>query len=372
MVDIERMINEFNKLIKFDSLSFKELEISIYLANKLKELGLEVKMDDAGHILNDNPLATGNIYGYLKGNIDGEGIILSSHMDTVSPGINKKAIIENGIVKSKGDSVLGSDDITGIVAIIEVLEVIKEYNLQHPDIEVVFFVAEEAFCKGSSVFDYSLLKSKYVYVLDLAGEVKTIALSAPSILSLKISIHGVSSHAGFEPEKGISAIAIFSSFITKLKLGRIDYETTFNIGTINGGVGKNIIPDLVVAEGEVRGMNDSKIESLLNDIENTLKEEVSKYNASYEFTYEKDIQAYKIKEDSYLVNKYKNALKSLNLGEPIIVNTFGGSDNNNFNLHGIEGIVISNAMNQIHTKNEYFSIDEFKRSANILLKLVTN
>lgn len=371
MINKERMIKEFKTLIKFDSISFMELDISLYLVNKLKELGLEVEMDNVGHILNDNPKATGNIYGYLKGNAKGEGIILSSHMDTVAPGINKEAIIENGIVKSKGNSVLGADDITGIVQILEVLTIIKENNLPHPDIEVVFFVAEEAFCKGSSLFDFSKLKSKYAYVLDLSGKVGTIAISAPTVISLKITINGKAAHAGFEPEKGVSSILVFSNFVSKLKLGRIDYETTFNIGTVNGGLGKNIVPDLVVSLGEIRGMDDKKIGNLLEDIENTLDIEAKKLKATYLFEYEKNISSYRINKDSYLVNRYREALKELNYGEPLLIDTFGGSDNNNFNLHGIEGIVLSNAMNNVHTTNEYFEIDEFVKAANILLKLVT-
>lgn len=371
MVNRKRMIEEFNKLITFDSLSFKELDISLYLLNELKTLGLEVEIDNVGHILNDNPKATGNIYGYLKGNTDGESIILSSHMDTVSPGINKKAIIENGIVKSNGESVLGADDITGIVAILETLRVIKEFDLKHPDIEVVFFVAEEAFCKGSSLFDYSKLKSKYAYVLDLSGKVGTIALSAPTVVSLNITINGKAAHAGFEPEKGVSAILVFSNFLSSIKVGRIDFETTFNIGTINGGTGKNIIPDLVVSEGEIRGMNDHKIDLLLKQIEEALEKETKKLNASYDFLYEKNINSYRINKDSYLVKKYEEALNELELGEPIIVDTFGGSDNNNFNLHGIEGVVISNAMNDIHTTHEYFYIDEFIKSAEILVKIIS-
>ena len=370
MVNKDRLLKEFHNLIKFDSLSFEELDISLYLLNKLKSLGLTVEIDNAGHILKENSKATGNIYGYLKGNTPGEGIILSSHMDTVSPGINKRAIIENGVVKSFGESVLGADDVTGIVSILEILEIIKENNTSHPDIEVLFFIAEEPFCKGSSIFDYSKLKSKYAYVLDLSGKVGTIAISAPTIVSLKIEILGIASHAGFEPENGVSAILAFSNFLTKLKLGRIDFETTLNIGTINGGYAKNIVPNLVVAEGEIRGMNDSKIDLLLNNIETILEEETNKLNANYKFTFDKDVKSYRINSNSFLVNKYRDALSKLNYGEPIIIDTFGGSDNNNFNLHGIEGVVISNAMNDVHTTHEYFEIDELIKSTNILLELI--
>ena len=371
MVNKERMINEFKNLIKFDSESFKELDISLYLFNKLKSLGLKVKIDDAGHKLYDNPKATGNIYGYLEGDKDLEPIILSSHMDTVSPGINKEAIIENDIAKSKGESVLGADDITGIVTILEVLTIIKEKKLRHPDIEVVFFIAEEAYCKGSSLFDYSILKSRHAYVFDLAGDVGTIAISAPSIVSIKITIEGKAAHAGFEPEKGISAILAYARFISKLKMGRIDSNTTLNIGTVEGGSGKNIIPNLVISEGEIRGMNDSKIKDIIDELADLLEKEVLPLGAKYKFEYNQNISSYKIDENNYVVRQYKKALNGLGYGNPKLIDTFGGSDNNNFNKNGIEGIVISNAMNKIHTKEEYFLISELLKSVNITLKLMT-
>ena len=371
MVQKKRLLEEFNRLISYDSESYKELDISLYLFNKLKELGLEVEIDDVGHKINDNPKATGNIYGYLKGNIKGEGIILSGHMDTVSPGINKKAIINGDLVTPAGDTVLGADDITGVVSILEALTIIKENNLPHPDIEVVFFVAEEPYCKGSGLFDFSKLKGKYAYVFDLAGKVGSAAISAPSIVSIKITINGVSAHAGFEPEKGISAIVILSNIISRLKLGRIDEKTTVNIGTMHGGLGKNIVPNKVTCEGEIRGMSDKKINDIISEIDTIIKEEVNKYGVSYELDVEENIKAYEIGHDSFTVKRFSSVLRDLGYGEPILVNTFGGSDNNSFNKHGIEGIVVANAMNDVHTTHEFFSIDEFVKSAKIALGLIT-
>ena len=371
MINEKRLLNEFIKLSKFDSESFQELEISKYIYNKLLSLVLEVRIDNAGHILNDNPLATGNIFGFLTGNKEGETIILSSHMDTVSPGKNKNPIIDGDIVRSDGNSVLGSDDLTGIAQILEILETITERNLRHPDIEVIFFIAEEPYCRGSSQFDFSNVKGKIAYVLDLDGKVGNVAISAPSIIQFKINIIGKASHAGFEPEKGISAIKIISNVISKLNLGRIDEETTLNIGLINGGTGINIIPKDVSIEGEIRSMNQTKVDKLLVEIENIVKEETNKYKAKYEFRYEEKIKAYHINKDEYVIKRYNEALNSLGYDNAKLINTFGGSDNNSFNKNGIKGIVIANAMNDVHTTHEYFSIKELNKSAKILLKLVT-
>ncbi len=371
MINKERIINEFNKLISFDSLSFHEKNIYEYLINKLKSLGLKIIVDDAGKKLSNNNDSGNNIYAILEGNKKGEPILFSSHMDTVSPGINKKAIIDGDIIKSSGDTILGADDVTGIVSILEALNIIKENNLSHPDIEVVFFVAEEPYCKGSSVFDFNIIKSKIAYVLDLQGSVGTAAISAPSIFSFEIDVLGKSAHAGFEIEKGISSILISSEAISKIKFGRLDENTTLNIGTINGGDGKNIVPEKTIIKGELRSNNRIYALDILNNIKDVFDEVSKKYNGISKFSYNEDIMAYKIDINSYVVKRYQNALNSLGYGKAILVDTFGGSDNNNFNKNGILGIVITNAMNNIHTKNEYFKISELIKSINITLKLMT-
>lgn len=371
MVNENRMIKEFIKLNSFDSESFYELDISLYLVEKLKDLGFYVEMDNVGEKLLNNPKASGNIYAYLKGNKKGEPILFSAHVDTVSPGIGKKVLINGNRVTSDGSTVLGADDLTGIVSILEALTIIKENNLLHPDIEVVFFIAEEPYCKGSSLFDFSKLKSKIAYVFDLSGPVGNAAISAPSIISFEASILGKSAHAGFEPEKGISAILVASKAISKLKLGRIDENTTVNIGTISGGTGRNIVPNEVSISGEIRSMSSKKALEIVYETKRIIEQEAKEIGARVSFKFEENIKAYKIEENDYVVKRFKDAISLLGYEKPNFINTFGGSDNNNLNKHGIKGIVVANAMNNVHTTNEYFEIDELVKSASIALKLLT-
>ncbi|MDO4460308.1 MAG: M20/M25/M40 family metallo-hydrolase [Clostridia bacterium] len=371
MINRERLWNEFRVLNAFDSESFHERDITEYLVNKLKSLGLSVEIDDAGEKLRPNEKSAGNIYAFLKGNAEGEALLFSAHTDTVSPGNNKKAILhEDGKVTSDGTTVLGADDITGIVAILEMLTVIGEENIPHPDIEVVFFAAEEPYCRGSSVFDFSKIHAKYGYVLDLDGPVGKIANSAPTILQFSAEITGRSAHAGFEPEKGISAILVASEAVSALKLGRIDEFTTANVGLIHGGSGKNIVPETVVVEGEVRSSVNEKAVGTVKEIKQAFNLAAEKYGAYIKFTVEEMVSAYSVDENSPVIGKYKKALEKLGYGEPEIVSTFGGSDNNYLNKYGIEGIVIANAMNKVHTTQEYFYMDELEKSAKILTELV--
>lgn len=373
MVDEKRLLSEFITLAGFDSESFHEKDIAEYLLAKLTGLGLEASMDRAGAVHTGDEEAAGNIYGILKGNIQGEPILFSAHMDTVSPGIGKKVIVnEDGRVTSDGTTVLGSDDITAITAILEMLTVIKEKELPHPDIEVVFFIAEELYCKGSKVFDYNRIKSKYAYTLDIDGRVGRVANRAPSIIQYEVTVEGKSAHAGFEPEKGVSAIVAASNIISKLRLGRINSNTTANVGTINGGTGVNIVPELVTIKGEVRSLDKDEASAVVESLRRQFEEGAIENGVRVTFVSEEMVRAYKVAEDSFVIKKYAKALEKLGYGEPDIISSFGGSDNNNFCLHGIEGVVLSNAMNNVHTVSEYFYLDELVKSAEIVLELATS
>ena len=254
MINKNRLIDEFVSLTKFDSESFNELEIQQYVIKKLKELGLEVKEDnskDNYKKYSNNKGITNNIYAYLKGDIKKDSIIIASHLDTVSPGNNKKAVIHEDRITSDGNTVLGADDLSAVASVLEALKVIKENNIKHKDIEFIFFVSEEPCAKGSRYFDYSLLKSKEAYVFDLEGNINDVAIAAPSIISFNIKIKGKSAHAGFNPEEGINSLVILNKALNEIKLGKINENTTVNIGLINGGTGVNIVPDLIELKGEI-------------------------------------------------------------------------------------------------------------------------
>lgn len=372
MINKERLIENFKVLAAFDSESYHEKEIANYLFQKLLSLGLETRMDSAGVELTNHEDAAGNIYGLLKGNDKGEPILFTAHMDTVAPGNGKKPVFhEDGKVTSDGKTILGADDMTGIVAILEMLEVIRERNLPHPDIEVIFFIAEEAYGIGSSEFDFSQVFSKYAYVLDLDGPIGRIANAAPSIIQFGIEVEGKDAHAGFEPEKGTSAILVAAKALNELTLGRIDDETTANVGVISGGTGKNIVPGSTWLEGEVRSLDHAKAIEVVRSIENCFQTVAQESGAKVHFTSIERLRAYQVDQNSVTVQRYAKALEEVDGSEPTIITTFGGSDNNNLCRNGIEGIVISNAMNQVHTTEEYFYMEDLVKSTEIVLRLAT-
>lgn len=374
----ERLLKEFETLVSFDSESYEERKIADYLFHKLQDLGLEVMEDDANCILNKQGIlqepqkSAGNIYGILKGKRSGAGVLFSAHMDTVKPGKGKRAIFhENGKITSDGTTILGADDVGGLVAILEALTVIKEEGLDHTDIEVFFPIAEEDYAQGSRVFDYAKINAKMAYVFDLSGKIGTAALAAPTVLSFQIRVYGKSAHAGFCPQDGIHAIQIASNALQQFSNGWGDDGTSMNFGTINGGIAHNIVPDFVEITGEIRSLEHGNALKKMEEIQQTFRRVAEENGAKVDVKSTVGVHAYRIDEEEAVVQRYRKACANIGIDKPELIQTFGGSDNNNLVFHDIRGIVVSSAMQEVHTIHEYSTQQDLVKSAQLVLQLAT-
>lgn len=368
MINVERLKEDFAQLVSYDSISFSERRTGDFIIDRLKKLGFEVEEDNAGHTYGGN---CGNIYGYLKGNVPGKPILFSAHMDVVEPGIGKKAIfLEDGKIISNGDTVLGADDICGILGILEgISSAVQEGGLRR-DIEVLFAIGEEVYGKGAKVFDYTKLKAKEAYTLDMSGQVGTAALQAPSIISFEITIKGVAAHAGFEPEKGVNAIAAMSALIADTAQGHIDEETTLNIGTIAGGRATNIVSEYCKSTGEIRSYNHEKAMQCLSDLQVALNKLSEEKGVSASLEKDIHLEAYRIEEREEVVVRFKKACEKLGFPGKT-VSTFGGSDNNIYVKQGLSGIVLSCGMFQVHSVGEYTTVAELEKAARLVGELIS-
>jgi len=368
-INKERLLSYFSSLVAIDSKSFDEKEMGEYIRQHLDTLGFTIYEDDTGKQYNGN---CGNIYGYLEGeeNISASPILFCSHMDTVEPSSGKQAIIdETGIIRSNGKTILGADDCSGIAAIIEALHILKEEKLPHRPIEVLFTIAEELYCKGAEIFDYSKIKSKEAYVLDLTGPVGSAAYKAPTILSFNIKVTGKASHAGFEPEKGIHAILSAAEAIAGIQMGHIDEETVLNIGLIQGGLATNIVPEHCMVSGEIRSFSHTKALRLANDVKMRFIASANKIGAKVDFEIHPHCQAYETPIDHPVVERFKRICDEQGL--PVTLqSTYGGSDNHHLANHGIRGLVLANAMNNCHSCSEYTTVDELCNIAELTLSLM--
>ncbi len=370
VVNEDRLRDKFEELVKIDSVSRHEKEIALNLAETLKKLGGDITFDNSEKFTQAN---VGNLIAKFKGNVDKEPIFLCGHMDTVNPGNNVTPIFENGILRSDGTTILGADDKSALAIIIEILKVIFENKLNHPPIEIIFTTCEEIGLLGAKNFDFSLINSKFGYILD-STDTDGIATNAPAANRISIKVFGKAAHAGGEPENGVNALSIASRAISSLKIGRIDHETTCNLGTIKGGLATNIVPDLVTIEGEVRSHDESKLDYVTNQIKDSFLNSWEEFNSGtkipkIEFIVNNDFPKTDIPKDSLVVTLAQKA--SDNLGRTMETKTIGGgADANIFFGKGILPGVIGTGMKQVHTVNEWISLDDMVKTTELLLEII--
>ncbi len=375
MIQKERLKNLLIELVQIDSLSRKEHTIAMRLKQELETLGGQVWIDDAGEKVGGS---VGNLIGHFPGNVAGSPpILLSAHMDTVVPGEGVVPVLEGDILRSDGRTVLGGDDKSGIAIICEVLRVIQEGRLPCSAIDIVFTICEEVGLVGAKCLDVSRLKARTGLVLD-SDSVGFLFTKAPAANRVQFRIHGLEAHAGVCPEKGISAIQVAAEAITKMRLGRIDDETTANIGLIQGGMAVNIIPNSVVLKGEARSHSEDKLEAQTRHMFRCLEETAARYTmqsggtilqATVDAEIERDYDRMEVPDSSRIVQLVQTAGRHLGL-EVQTMATGGGCDANILNQKGLEVANLSTGMREIHTVKEWLNLNDLYLSAEIVLEIV--
>lgn len=354
----ERITDLFVQLAKINSPSFKERELAEFVANILRAEGCEVRFQEYAESF--------NLIAYKKGSISSrQPIMLSAHLDTIEPTEGIIIELDENAVRSAGPTVLGADDKSAVAQIIEALRMLNEQKAQHGDIEIVFTSAEETGLFGAKNLDYSMLKSRHALVLDSGGRVGKAVVSAPTHYTYKMVVKGRSAHAGIEPEKGVNAITAAAKIISSLPDGRIDSETTANIGIISGGTAANVVPKEVVIKAEMRSRNADALEDLKQRVFDTAKSIATDCGAEIEITGQEEYSAFNISKDDLFLKYIQSVFRSCGI-EPELAATGGGSDANIFNRHGITAINISNGMQSVHSNEEFILIEDLSKGAEIV------
>lgn len=370
MINLKRLAQRFQSLVEIDSLSREELDVALALEEILTGMGAAVYYDNAKEKVNGN---CSNLVAKFKGTVDTEPIFLSGHMDTVGPGKGIKVQFKDGIFTSDGTTILGGDDKSAIAIILEVMDVIFENKIDYPPVEIVFTVCEEIGLLGAKNFDHSLMDSKFGYILD-STDTEGIVTKAPAANKIKIKIFGKAAHAGAAPENGINAILTASQAISGLTLGRIDEETTCNLGTIKGGVATNIVPEFVEVHGEARSHDVEKLKKVTDDIVNSFYRAAEKVAGSsdlpkIEALVENDFPNTNIPEDHDAITLARKA--AANLGIDLASKTIGGgADANIFFGKGIVAGVLGTGMTDVHTLKESIDIKDMENSARLVLEIL--
>jgi tripeptide aminopeptidase len=358
MINRDRLVQQFLDLVSIDSPSGEEQNIASYLLKKLHALGGRGEKDT---------------YGNLIVRFDGIGdpIMLNCHMDTVEPGRNIRPIVENDVIKTNGTTVLGGDAKTGLAIILETIMAAKEANKTHKSLEVVLTVEEELGLIGAMKLDYTKILAKKGLTFDGTKNIENITIAAPGYTKVDILTKGIAAHAGSEPEKGLSAIRIASELIAQLHLGRIDDETTANIGLISGGSARNTVPEMVEIKGEIRSRNRKKLQAHTQHFVDAISSTVKKYpHAQITPHISVEFEPYHFQNNNDLIREIKKTLQVLGL-------TFhedfagGGSDVNVLHQHGIEAVCVGIGDYNPHTTREFVKISEMEQAALFTEKFIS-
>ena len=350
MADQDRLVKTLIELIKIDSPSGEEDAIDAEVSSRLKSLGLTVSHDSYN-----------NVIAKLPG--QGTPVLLSAHLDTVEPGRGIKPIVDGEVLRSDGTTILGGDCKAGVAIVLEGLTAAMESNDGNRAIEVVLTRHEEGGLVGAHHLDFSMVSAKEGIVFDGEGPPNRIILSAPSQNVVTAEITGRAAHAGLEPEKGISALLIASEILAQLPLGRIDNETTANIGWLEGGLKRNIIPEHASLDGEFRSRDNEKLADVERKFRGVFDEVASRYpEAKIALDIANTYQAYNIDAKSPVIAIISQALAGMEL-DPILESTGGGSDANVFIEKGIMAIPVGIGVRDFHTTWETAVIAEVLQGA---------
>jgi tripeptide aminopeptidase len=375
MIQRDRLVQHLLDLIRIDSPSRKEREVALRLKNDLETMGANVVFDKAGEKINGS---IGNLVAHFKGSGQkASPFLLSAHMDTVQPGEGIKPRIDEDTIRTDGTTVLGGDDKSGIAIVCEAIRSLQEENIPHGDLELVFTICEEDGLQGAKNLDISLLKSRFglVFDSDAAGILFT---KAPASDRMEFTVHGLEAHAGMCPERGLNAIQIASEAIANMRLGRLDEDTTANIGVIQGGLAPNIVAKQVFIKAEARSHSNEKLSAQTKHMRKCLQDAVGRHSvvvdgithiSRLEEKVWRDYERIDIQDDSPIVQLVLNAAH--NLGQNIETRKMGGGcDASALNQRGFQVANLGTGMHDIHTVNEWLDIPEMCRTASIVEEIL--
>lgn len=358
-----RVLEDFLQIVQIDSPSKEEAAMAGWVEERLRVLGFEVVNDHSGP-------STGNVIGRLAGtNTAGRTIAFNAHTDTVQPGRGIKPIVRDGVVWSSGDTILGADCKASIAAILEGVRSVLEGGLPRPNLELLITWGEEGAHTGAKMLDVRSLDSTACFTLDAAAPINTIITSAPAYHAIKAIFRGRAAHAGVQPEAGINALVAASRAIGRMPLGRIDPQTTANIGLIQGGTGRNTVPEVVELDGEARSHDNAKLTTQVEAMSAAMREEAEAIGATLDLTVIPQYHAFSLSPDAPAVLLASAAMRRLAL-EPVITSTGGGSDANEFNVNGLPTVVIGTGMTAPHTLQEHIAVSDLVLLSRLVVEII--
>lgn len=363
-INRSQLVETFTELVRINAPSFGEREIGAALARMLEGAGCSVRFQEYGQSFNLIALKKGE-------RPNTPPLLLSAHMDTIEPTAGISFTVDSDAVRTTGPTVLGADDKSALAQIVEAVTALDERAIPHGDIEIVFTSAEERGLVGAKRLDFGRLASRHALVLDSSGGIGKLITAAPTQYTYEMRVTGRAAHAGIEPERGLNALRVAAEIIAAVPDGRIDAGTTANIGVVRGGTATNVVPHEAVIKGEFRSHSDARIETIRRDIFDTARRIAAQRGALVAITEQEEYRAFRIDERDAFFSFMHGVLASCGI-TPVAARTGGGSDANVFNRHGITALNISNGMQNVHSTEEFITIDDLFNGCLVVLTAIVS
>ena len=356
----------FLELVRVPSPSGEERVVADQVIEYLQALALPVDEDDVGTRIDST---IGNLLCQIAPNGEGAPLFFCAHLDTVPPEGPIEPVVEDGVVRNGGGTILGADNKAAVAAMLEATRRIVAENRPHGGIELLFTPKEEVGLRGAEAFDQERLHARLGYVYDHAGPIGEVILGAPYQVKLDASFRGRAAHSGMYPEEGRSAIAAAARAIADLRLGRLDEETTANVGEIHGGTARNIIPERCSFAAEARCHDERKLGELVQEMLETITFAAQVSDCDVETAVDPSARGYRFKRDDEAVRLAAAALERTGF-QPTYGLSGGGADANVFNERGLQCLNLANGMTDIHTPDERIAVADLERMVDVTLALV--
>ena len=365
---VSPVVDTFLKLCAIPSPSYHEEACATWVRGYLDGLGLDVHEDDAGSAI---PAGCGNLLVRIPGTVPGTPIFLCAHLDTVTLDDEVHPILDSdrGSITNERDAILGGDNKAAVAVLLELARELVTESVDHAGVELVFTPCEEVGLVGAKHFDVQQLQAKWGYVYDHADEIGKIVAQAPTQISLRATFVGQAAHSGIAPEAGRSAVRAACEAVATMPHGRIDAETTANVGLIEGGTAVNIVPERCTLRGEVRSLDHQRVSAVAQQIIDTFTDVATKHGVDVNIDSRQEYRAYNHTEKSAPVQLAISALQGAGY-DAHLVSCGGGSDAHIFTGNGVPCVNLCNAMREIHTSNEYMLVEDLEGMLRVTRELV--
>ncbi len=366
MSSADEALDLFLELAAIPSPPGEERAVADVVLRYLRALGLDPDEDDCGLRIGST---TGNVYVRLEPTAPGTPLFLCAHLDTVPPDGELRPVVEDGVVRNAGGTILGADDKAAVVAMLEGVRRVLVENRPHAGIELLFTPKEEVGLVGAGAFDLERLRARVGYVYDHAGPIGEVILGAPWSRYLDVRFHGRAAHAGMFPEEGRSAVQAAARAIADLRLGRLDEEATANVGLVSGGTARNIVPEWCSFRAEARCHDERRLGEIVQEMLDVCSFAATAADCEVETKVGKSYSGYRLRRDEDAVRLAAAALGRCGL-EPRYILSGGGADANVFNERGLRCVNLANAMTDIHTPDERIAVADLAAMVDVTVALI--